>query len=82
MTIRNYHDVGNTASMRANLAALATCLDRLGRYEPATTIAGFAFNPPHRNVGSRDQHRDLQTPVQRSYSAVTRPLATAARSAS
>ena len=45
MTIRNYHDVGNTASMRANLAALATCLDRLGRYEPAATIAGFAFNP-------------------------------------
>jgi hypothetical protein len=24
---------------------LATLLDRLGRYEPAATIAGFAFNP-------------------------------------
>ena len=45
VAIRNYHDVGNTATMRANLAALAACLDRLGRYEPATTIAGFAFNP-------------------------------------
>ena len=44
VAIRNYHDVGNTAPMRANLAALAACLDRLGRYEPATTIAGFAFN--------------------------------------
>jgi hypothetical protein len=45
VAIRNYHDVGNTATMRATLAALAGCLDRLGRYEPATTIAGFAFNP-------------------------------------
>ena len=45
VAIRNYHDVGNTATMRANLAALAACLDRLGRYEPAATIAGFAFNP-------------------------------------
>ena len=45
VAIRNYHDVGNTATMRANLAVLAACLDRLGRYEPATTIAGFAFNP-------------------------------------
>ena len=45
VAIRNYHDVGNTATMRANLAALAACLDRLGRYEPAATMAGFAFNP-------------------------------------
>jgi hypothetical protein len=45
VAIRNYHDVGNTATMRANLAALAACLDRLGRYEPAATIAGFAFDP-------------------------------------
>ena len=45
VAIRNYHDVGNTATMRAYLAALAACLDRLGRYEPATTIAGFAFDP-------------------------------------
>jgi hypothetical protein len=36
VAIRNYHDVGNTATMRANLASLAVCLDRLGRYEPAT----------------------------------------------
>ena len=45
MAIGNYHDAGNTANMRGNLAALAECLDRLGRYEPAATIAGFAFNP-------------------------------------
>ena len=31
--------------MRAPLAVLAAFLDRLGRYEPAATIAGFAFSP-------------------------------------
>ena len=30
--------------MRATLAALAGCLDRLGCYEPAATLAGFAFD--------------------------------------
>ena len=38
-------NVGNTATMRGNLAWLAACLDRLGRYEPATVIAGFAVDP-------------------------------------
>jgi predicted ATPase len=45
LAIRNYHDAGSTANMRAVLAALAACLDRLGRYEPAATIAGFGFGP-------------------------------------
>ena len=45
MAIRNLHDSGNTANMRGPLAALAACLDRLGRHEPAATIAGFAFDP-------------------------------------
>ena len=45
VAIRDYHDAGNTANMRAVLAALAACLDRLGRHEAAATIAGFAFNP-------------------------------------
>gem|GEM_PF-1648449 len=43
--IHNYHDAGNTATMRAALAVLAALFDRLGRYEPAATIAGFAYNP-------------------------------------
>src|SRR6476661_7759634 len=44
---RNSTPAGPIApTMRANLAA-AECLDRLGRYEPATTIAGFAFDPAH-----------------------------------
>jgi hypothetical protein len=45
VAIGNYHDAGNTANMRAALAALAVCLDRLGCYDPAATIAGFAFDP-------------------------------------
>ncbi|HEX5256684.1 MAG TPA: adenylate/guanylate cyclase domain-containing protein [Mycobacterium sp.] len=45
LAIRNYHDSGNTIVMRVPLAALAALLDRLGRDEPAATIAGFAFNP-------------------------------------
>ena len=31
--------------MRPALTVLAILLHRLGRYEPAATIAGFAFNP-------------------------------------
>ena len=45
LAIRNFHDAGNTAKIRAPLAALAAFFDRLGRYEPAATIAGFAFIP-------------------------------------
>jgi hypothetical protein len=45
LAIRNLHDSGNTTLMRNPLAILAALLDRLGRYEPAATIAGFALNP-------------------------------------
>ena len=45
VAIRNYHDVGSTANMRAVLADLAAFLDRLGRCEAAATIAGFALGP-------------------------------------
>jgi tetratricopeptide (TPR) repeat protein len=45
LAIRRFHDAGNTASMGSALAVLAAFLDRLGRYEPATTIAGFALSP-------------------------------------
>ena len=43
--IRNLHDSGNPANMRTPLATLAALLDRLGRYEPAARIAGFALSP-------------------------------------
>ena len=45
LAIRNMHDSGNTTTMRNPLALLATVLDRLGRYESAATIAGFALSP-------------------------------------
>jgi predicted ATPase len=42
VAIHNYHDSGNPTSMRIPMATLATVLDRMGRYEPAATIAGGA----------------------------------------
>jgi predicted ATPase/class 3 adenylate cyclase len=44
LAIRNYHDAGN-ALIRGPLAILAAFFDRLGRYQPAATIAGFAVSP-------------------------------------
>ena len=44
LTIRSYHNSGNTASIRVPLAILAALFDRLGRYEPAATVAGFALS--------------------------------------
>jgi len=45
LAVRNFHDAGNTTMIRFPLAVLAAFLDRLGRDEPAATIAGFAFSP-------------------------------------
>ena len=45
VAIRNYHDAGDTIYMRSPLAVLAAFFDRLGRYESAATIAGFALSP-------------------------------------
>jgi hypothetical protein len=45
LAIRNWHNCGNTTTIRIPLAVLAVLFDRLGRYEPAATIAGFALNP-------------------------------------
>jgi hypothetical protein len=45
VAIHNYHDSGNPMTMRAPMATLATVLDRMARYEPAATIAGFASTP-------------------------------------
>jgi hypothetical protein len=43
--IRNYHDSGNTTVIRVPLAVLAVLLHRLGRDDPAATIAGYALSP-------------------------------------
>jgi predicted ATPase len=45
LVIRNFHDAGNTTGVRSGLAILAVLFDRLGRHEPAATIAGFAASP-------------------------------------
>jgi predicted ATPase/class 3 adenylate cyclase len=45
VVIRNFHDAGNTTMIRSPLACLAALFDRLGRYEPAATMAGFALSP-------------------------------------
>ncbi|MGO9729948.1 ATP-binding protein [Mycobacterium sp.] len=45
LAIRNYHNAGNTTTIRIPLAILAALFDRLGRHEPAATIAGFALHP-------------------------------------
>ena len=44
VSIRHLHDSGNSTTIRGVLAILAALFDRLGRYEPAATIAGFAFS--------------------------------------
>jgi predicted ATPase len=46
VAIGNYHDSGNTFVLRTLLGILAAFFQRLGRYEPAATIAGFAVTSP------------------------------------
>ena len=46
VAIGNYHDSGNTYMIRSPLGFLAAFFDRLGRYEPAATIAGFVVSSP------------------------------------
>jgi predicted ATPase len=45
LAIRNFHNSGDTTVIRVVLASLAVLFDRLGRYEPAATVAGFALSP-------------------------------------
>jgi hypothetical protein len=45
LAIRNFHNAGDTTAIRVPLARLAVLFDRLGRYEPAATVAGFALSP-------------------------------------
>jgi predicted ATPase len=46
VAIRNNHESGNIGMLNNALAVLAVCLDRLGRHEPAATIAAFAAVSP------------------------------------
>jgi predicted ATPase len=45
LAIRNQRDAGNTTGVCDALAILAALFDRLGRHQPAATMAGFALSP-------------------------------------
>jgi hypothetical protein len=45
LVIRSWHDSGNFGGLVGPLAVLSVFLDRLGRFEVAATIAGFAYDP-------------------------------------
>ena len=45
LAIRHLHDSGNIVTLRSPLTNLAICLDRLGHYAAAASIAGFALSP-------------------------------------
>jgi predicted ATPase len=45
LAIRQIHESGNMVTIRSPLTNLAILLDRVGRHQPAATIAGFAFSP-------------------------------------
>ncbi|AKK26303.1 NB-ARC domain-containing protein [Mycobacterium sp. EPa45] len=45
VAVSNFYNSGNIAYIHFALATLALFLDRLGRLEPAATIAGFALSP-------------------------------------
>ena len=69
VAIRNYHESGNTFMIGIPLAVLAALFDRLGRHEPAATIAGFAFNPPTAGWSRKSAPRSLTSAM----SSATRP---------
>jgi predicted ATPase len=45
LAIRTFHDAGNTTGVRTTLGILAVLFDRLGRHEPAATMAGHPISP-------------------------------------
>jgi predicted ATPase len=45
LTIRTFHDAGNTTGVRTTLGILAALFDRLGRHEPAATMTGHPISP-------------------------------------
>jgi len=50
LAIRNYHDAGNVSMVQNPLAILAALFDRLGHYDAAATISGFAATPLFRTA--------------------------------
>jgi hypothetical protein len=50
MSIRYFYDSGNLYLVKTTLATLAAVLDRLGHFEAAATISGFADTPFNRSA--------------------------------
>jgi tetratricopeptide (TPR) repeat protein len=84
MAIRTYHDSGNTTMIHSPLAVLAALFDRLGRYEPAATIAGFALSPltstafPEFNTAIAHLREVLGDPAYQSLARAGEKMTTAA----
>ena len=62
LAIRNHHEAGTTGMMRNPLGILATFLDRLARYEPAATIAGYAAVNPLTAAAIPTRHSNYPPP--------------------
>jgi hypothetical protein len=73
LAIRRHHDSGNVAFIRPALTILAAFLDRLGRCEPAATIAGFAFNPLSATTFPEHHHHTPPRRARRSDLRIARP---------
>jgi predicted ATPase/class 3 adenylate cyclase len=84
LVIRNCHDAGDTTGVRTGLAILAALFDRLGRYEPAATIAEFALSPltarglPEFNTAIAHLRDVLGDPVYESLARAGEKMTTAA----
>jgi predicted ATPase len=84
LAIRNFHDAGDTTTIRVPLASLAVLFDRLGRYEPAATIAGFALSPmaatgvPELNTAITHLREILGDPAYESLARAGEKMTTAA----
>ena len=62
LAIRGFHNAGDTMTLRSPLAILAVLFDRLGRCEPAATIAEFALSPLSASAVPEIDHRDHPPP--------------------
>ena len=68
LAIGNFHDGGDTTDAQ-RAGRLTALFDRLGRYEPAATIAGFALSP----LAARPSPKSPPRSPTSAMSSATRP---------
>ena len=61
--IRNYHDAGSVAFFHSPLAHLAAILGRLGRFDFATIVIGYAALSPMTWRGESGNNNDSGSPA-------------------